>query len=112
MSFLILLFGMMASANVNANELSVKFGSGGEGISKTFKEKDESPGFMSKGGKILCAVTYSKRPQKFNLTCKGNGMTSTMVIRCNGEAHTVFFNLEGEKDEFQVTGVCSNSDKT
>lgn len=108
MFLLVLFFGMMASAN----ELNVKFGIGGEGTSKTFKIDDESPGFMSKGGKILCGVSYMKKGKKFSVSCEGGKMRASMIIKCNGEAQTVFFNVNDEKEDFQVTSVCMGPEKT
>ena len=105
---LVLFLGIITSAN----ELNVKFGVGPKGTSKTFKIDDESPGFMSKGGKILCAVTYDKKPGKFNIDCKSGGMTITIPVECNGQPRTTIFKLDEEKDPFFVGGICMGPDKT
>jgi hypothetical protein len=93
------------------NVLTVKFGTtDSEPITKEFKEKNEMPGFISKGGKIVCAVTYATAGDKFYVGCEGPGMKATTVVKCDSHPTTSFYDTEGE-ESFQVTMVCDKKKK-
>lgn len=104
---------MFSCVGMAENSLSVNFGFNGDFKQKTFKEKDDAPGFMSLKAKFKCPVVFSQankdKKASYLIGCKANGVTARSHIICDGIKRSFLFDIEGEKDVFLIEATCSDN---
>lgn len=108
---LFLVVMLLGSCVFAKNTLTVRFGFDGDMLKKEISQDEGDTGFVSKAGKIICAVAYFKDSEKFAVSCKGAGLSATSMIKCNSIQQMTFYKIDGEKETFQVGAVCEKSTK-